>query len=145
MRSKMNNADTLNYLPEKYRCRFTSRRGLRCNNRLLNSADGLCLNHAHIVSKLDEANATAVVEKLVATTPFLETREEVRASMAQLYLLVAQKRVKRSEGALLAYIGSLVLQGLPPRESGETDTEASDAERAEEVRQAVEDMFAPKN
>lgn len=143
MRSKTNTSDTSEYVPEKYRCRFTSRRGPRCNRRILNSADGLCATHSYIISKLESAESGEITEKLFDTTPYLQTREEVRSSLAQLYRLVAQRRVKRPDGALLAYIGSLVLQALPPSESG--DAEISDETRAEEVRQTIETMFAGKN
>jgi hypothetical protein len=65
---------------------------------------------------VDEAEVKAVADQLFSDCAKLETRAEVSRFMAQLLTLVAQKRISREDGSLLAYIASLLLQTIAPVE-----------------------------
>ena len=125
--------------PERRRCRFTPPRGQRCPKPFVNFATGLCFVHDRLLARRSAAEAHIIAQELLGDGSTLENRDEVRASMAKLFSLVAEKRIQRPDGALLAYIGSLVLQSLPPR--NDSDYGPSDEERAEAVRLTVKRMF----
>jgi len=99
-------------IAEKDRCRFTSAHGRRCLNPLRSSTGGFCIIHERLYAKSSDAEVTAVSEQLLSGGPELLTREDVGRVMAQLFTLIAQKRIRRSEGSLLAYIGALLLQTM---------------------------------
>ena len=99
-------------IPEKDRCRFTSAHGRRCLNPLRSATAGFCIIHERLYEKSTDAEVSAVSEQLLSGGPELRTREDVGRVMAQLFTLIAQKRIRRSEGSLLAYIGAILLQTM---------------------------------
>jgi len=101
-------------VPEAERCLFTSTHGRRCSNPHMGNTTGYCILHEGRMEKVDEAEAQAVAERLLAKNVDLVTREDVNRITSQLYTMVAEKRVSRQDGSLLAYIASVLLQTITP-------------------------------
>jgi hypothetical protein len=119
-------------------CRFTTAAGKRCHNPVVNSTLGLCFHHERRARKLDDAETRAITEELLSGTEgSLQSRNDVHAALSKLFVLVSQKRISRPDGTLLAYIGSLVLQTLPPMSIGPTDDE-----RARETSAQIRAIFS---
>jgi hypothetical protein len=108
-------------IPDKQRCRFTNARGVRCSHRLFDAATGLCSFHERIWSQEAAADAKATAELLTEDALELLDRDEIHIVLARLFRFVAEKRIEQSQGSLLAYITSLVLQTLPFREPAVSD------------------------
>lgn len=104
--------DSTHVIPESRQCRFTTAHGKRCSNPVISSTLGLCIVHERHARKLDGAEAHAISEELLGGCANLKTLEDVNSVMFKLLLLVSQRRISRSDGALLAYIGSLLLQTI---------------------------------
>jgi len=103
-------------VPDSDRCRFSTTDGRRCANPHMGHAAGFCVIHEARMKRVDEAEVKAVAAQLFSDCAKLETRAEVSRFMAQLLTLVAQKRISREDGSLLAYIASLLLQTIAPVE-----------------------------
>jgi hypothetical protein len=103
-------------VPDEERCLFTTRNGNRCKNPHLGTAGRHCILHEGRCQKVDLAEVRAVADQLFSDCAKLETRSEVNRFTAQLLTLVAQKRISREDGSLLAYIASLLLQTIAPAE-----------------------------
>jgi hypothetical protein len=88
--------------------------GRRCTNPHSGNATGLCVLHDRRVQKPDDGEVKAVAEKLLANNVELLTKEDVNRITSQLLTLVAQKRISRQDGSLLAYIASVLLQTITP-------------------------------
>jgi hypothetical protein len=99
-------------VPDAERCSFTTEHGNRCRNPHLGSASGQCVMHAK--GKEDEAEAQEVAKRLLATDALLRTKDDVNRFTSQLLDLVAEKKVSRQDGSLLAYIASVLLQTIAP-------------------------------
>jgi hypothetical protein len=96
------------------RCLFTSVHGRRCANPHMDAANKFCLVHQRHVEKINDAELQSISDELFSGGPNLGTREELGCVMAKLFTLIAQKRVSRHDGALLAYVASLLLQTMLP-------------------------------
>ncbi len=105
---------TRNQIPLEDRCRYTSAHGRRCLNPLRSGNSGFCLIHEHLLEKQNDAELQSISDELFSGGPELTTREELGRVMAKLFTLIAQKRVSRHDGALLAYVASLLLQTMLP-------------------------------
>jgi hypothetical protein len=105
---------TRNQIPLEDRCRYTSAHGRRCLNPLRSGNSGFCLIHDHLLEKQNDAELQSISDELFSGGPELSTREELGRVMAKLFTLIAQKRVSRHHGALLAYVASLLLQTMLP-------------------------------
>ena len=105
---------TRNQIPLEDRCRYTSAHGRRCLNPLRSGNSGFCLIHEHLLEKQNDAELQSISDELFSGAPELSTREELGRVMAKLFTLIAQKRVSRHDGALLAYVASLLLQTMLP-------------------------------
>jgi hypothetical protein len=101
-------------VPETERCLFTSTHGRRCTNPHMGNATGFCILHEGRMQKVDDAEVKAVSELLLTNNVELQTRDDVNRFTSQLLNLVAQKRVSREDGTLLAYIASVLLQTIAP-------------------------------
>jgi len=101
-------------VPESDRCQFTSTHGRRCTNVHLGSATGYCILHEGSTEKVDEAEQQAVAARLLAGDALLRTADDVNRFTSQLLTLVAEKKVSRQDGSLLAYIASVLLQTIAP-------------------------------
>lgn len=99
-------------ITEQNRCRFTSSHGRRCANPLRSSTIGFCIIHERQAQKLNDAEARAISEELLSGGANLRTLDDVNRVMSKLFLFVSQKRISRHDGALLAYICSLLLQTI---------------------------------
>ena len=56
----------------------------------------------------------SISDQLLSGAPELRTRAELGRVMAQLFTLIAQRKIRQREGALLAYVASLLLQTMLP-------------------------------
>ena len=101
-------------LPETERCLFASTHGRRCTNPHLGNATGYCILHEGRMQKVDNAEVKAVAEQLLANDAELRTKDDVNRFTFQLLTLVAEKRISRQDGSLLAYIASVLLQTVQP-------------------------------
>lgn len=101
-------------VPEVERCRFTSAHGRRCANPHHGADNKFCPTHARHMEKLEDAKAREVSEQLLSGGPDLLDRQEVGRAVANLFVLISQKRISRLDGVLLAYVASLLLQTMVP-------------------------------
>ncbi len=101
-------------VPEPERCTFTSSHGQRCLNPHMDAANKFCIVHERHVEKTNDAQAQSISDQLLSGAPELRTREELGRVMAQLFTLIAQRKIRQREGALLAYVASLLLQTMLP-------------------------------
>jgi hypothetical protein len=99
-------------VPGEERCVFTTIRGNRCTNSHLGNATGLCILHEGRTQKADDNEARAVAKQLLAKNVELATRDDVNRLTSQLFTMVAEKRISRQDGSLLAYIASVLLQTI---------------------------------
>jgi hypothetical protein len=116
-RNEETTASTQPEIPGANRCRYSSRRKGRCSRPLVDDSTGLCILHHRLHTQRIQSQTRAVSEELLADSPNLENREDVRAALSNLFRLFAQKRIDRTDASLLAYIASLVFQGLPPADA----------------------------
>jgi hypothetical protein len=101
-------------VPDSDRCLFTSSHGQRCLNPHMNATNKFCMVHERHIEKINDAELKSISDELFSGGPSLGTREELGRVMAKLFTLIAQKRVSRHDGALLAYVASLLLQTMLP-------------------------------
>src|ERR1700678_587778 len=103
-----------NQVADEERCLFTANHGNRCRNPHLGNASGHCAIHEGRDQKVDEADKQAVAARLLAGDALLKTKDDVNRFTSQLLTLVAEKKVSRQDGSLLAYIASVLLQTIAP-------------------------------
>jgi hypothetical protein len=101
-------------VPDGERCMFRTIRGNRCANPHLGTTSQLCILHEGRMQKVDDSEVQAIAEQLLANNVELQTRDDVNRFTSQLLSLVAQKRISRQDGSLLAYIASVLLQTTSP-------------------------------
>jgi len=80
----------------------------------MGNATGYCILHEGRMKKADDSEVQAIAEQLLANNVELQTRDDVNRFTSQLLSLVAQKRISRRDGSLLAYIASVLLQTTSP-------------------------------
>jgi hypothetical protein len=125
-------------VPEADRCRFTSTHGNRCSNPHNGADHKFCIVHERRMEKLDDSKARAVSEQLLSGGSNLHNRQEVGRAMAQLFILISQKRISRRDGVLLAYVASLLLQTMIP-----VSDKPSPEDHQALVRRFLKDMPRP--
>ena len=103
-----------NQVLEEERCLFTANHGNRCRNPHLGNATRHCFLHEGRNQKAEEAEVQAVAGLLLANDVELRTKEDVNRLTSQLFTMVAEKRISRQDGSLLAYIASVLLQTIAP-------------------------------
>jgi hypothetical protein len=103
-----------NQVADEERCLFTTNHGNRCRNPHLGNASGHCAIHEGRDQKVNEAEAQEVAARLLAGDALLRTADDVNRFTSQLLNLVAEKKVSRQDGSLLAYIASVLLQTIAP-------------------------------
>jgi hypothetical protein len=101
-----------NEVPDEERCLFTTNHGNRCKNPHLGNATRHCILHEGRMQKVDDAEVKAVAEQLLGNNVELHTKDDVNRFTSQLLILVAQKKISRQDGSLLAYIASVLLQSI---------------------------------
>jgi signal recognition particle GTPase len=101
-------------VPDEERCLFTKRDGSRCKSAHMGNASRQCILHEGRNQKADEAEAQAIAEQLLANDVELRTKDDVNRLTSQLFTMVAEKRISRQDGSLLAYIASVLLQTIAP-------------------------------
>ena len=104
-------------VPEPDRCIFTSTHGNRCLNPHMGATNKFCIVHQRHVEKINDAEAQSISDQLFSGGPQLRTRADLGRVMAQLFTLIAQRRIRQRDGALLAYVASLLLQTMLPTTS----------------------------
>lgn len=109
-------------MPDKNRCRFTTIDGRQCRMYRAKNHKTLCLTHAQQEEQM--LDAEAVAEELIDSVTKFQTALEVNRTLGNLFTLVAQKRISRHDGALLAFIGQVLLHSVG-------STVKSEFERAE--------------
>jgi len=97
---------------DKDRCRYTSAHGRRCLNPLRSAAAGFCIIHERFAEQRNDSEAQSVSTELLSGGPNLQNRNDVGRVTAQLFTMIAQRRIRQREGALLAYVASLLLQTM---------------------------------
>jgi hypothetical protein len=80
----------------------------------MNATNKFCMVHERHIEKINDAELKSISDELFSGGPSLGTREELGRVMAKLFTLIAQKRISRHDGALLAYVASLLLQTMLP-------------------------------
>lgn len=103
-----------NQVPDEERCLFTTNHGNRCRNPHLGSVTRHCFLHEGRNQKMDEAEVQAVAAELLAKNVDLATRDDVNRMTSQLFTMLAEKRISRQDGSLLAYVASVMLQTITP-------------------------------
>ena len=101
-------------VPETERCLFSSSHGRRCSNPHMGNATGYCILHEGRIKKEDECEVREVAGLLLANDVELRTKDDVNRLTSQLFTMVAEKRISRQDGSLLAYIASVLLQTITP-------------------------------
>lgn len=101
-------------VPETERCLFSSSHGRRCTNPHMGNETGYCILHEGRMKKEDEGEVRAVAGLLLASDVELRTKDDVNRLTSQLFTMVAEKRISRQDGSLLAYIASVLLQTITP-------------------------------
>ena len=125
-------------VPEADRCKFTSAHGRRCSNPHNGADHKFCIVHERRMEKLDDSKARAVSEQLLSGGSNLHNRQEVGRAMAQLFILISQRRISRRDGVLLAYVASLLLQTMIP-----VSDKPSPEDHQALVRRFLKDMPRP--
>jgi hypothetical protein len=99
-------------VPEPDRCQFTSSHGRRCTNPHNSNPNSFCIIHERQAEKIADSEAQSVSAELLSGGPNLQNRNDVGRVIAQLFTMIAQRRIRQREGALLAYVASLLLQTM---------------------------------
>ena len=124
---------------DKNRCRFTTIDGRQCRMYRSKGHKTLCLTHAQQESQL--LDAAAVAEELIGPVKGYQTAICVNRTLGCLFNLVAQKRISRQDGALLAFIGQMMLHSVGSTVKEEFIRMSGDRRPSEweaNVRRAVE-------
>jgi hypothetical protein len=109
-------------MPDKNRCRFTTIDGRQCRMYRAKHHKTLCLTHAQQEQQLIDSEAVAA--ELIGPLTKFQTALEVNHTLGNLYTLIAQKRISRHDGALLGFVGQVLLHSVG-------STVKSEFERAE--------------
>ena len=123
----------------KDRCNFTTLDGRRCRMHRAVRHKTLCLSHSLQEQQL--LNTETVAAELIGPVEEYQTAISVNRALGCLFNLVAQKRISRQDGALLAFIGQLMLHSVGSTVKEEFIRMAGERRPAEwdaNVRKAVE-------
>jgi hypothetical protein len=101
---------TQSIILDKNRCRFTTIDGRRCRMFRAKGHKSLCLTHAQQEEQM--LNAEAVAAELIGPVEEYQTALCVNRTLGCLFNLIAQKRISNKDGALLAYVGQMLLQSV---------------------------------
>jgi hypothetical protein len=101
---------TQSLILDKNRCRFTTIDGRRCRMYRAKGHKSLCMTHAQQEEQM--LNAQVVAAELIGPVEEYQTAMCVNRTLGCLFNLVAQKRISNKDGALLAYIGQMLLQSV---------------------------------
>ncbi len=126
-------------VPDEDRCLFSKMNGNRCKNPHLGNATRHCILHEGRMQKVDEAEVKALAAELLTNDVDLRTKEDVNRLTSQLFTMVAEKRISRQDGSLLAYIASVLLQTIAP-----VSRKVIAERRAEFVESAAEPISHPR-
>lgn len=93
-------------LSEKNRCLFSTVDGRKCRMYRAKNRKSFCLLHAQQEEQLLDA------EELIGPVEEYQTAICANRALGCLFNPVAQKRISRQAGALLAFIGQMMLHGI---------------------------------
>ena len=89
------------------RCVHLSPSGRRCASSASDLRSNLCFRHNTRRKRAEESDHSAV---LTRNADSFQSREGIRHSLAELYVLVAQDRISPRRAAVLAFISSMMLR-----------------------------------
>ena len=93
--------------PAVPRCVHISPSGRRCASSAYDLRSSLCFRHNNRRKRAEETDHSAV---LTRNADSFQSREGIRHSLAELYVLVAQDRISPRRAAVLAFISSMMLR-----------------------------------
>jgi hypothetical protein len=97
-------------LSVKNRCQFSTADGRQCRMYRAKNHKSLCLAHSQHEEQM--LNAEAVAAELIGPVEEYRTAISVNRTLGCLFNMIAQKRISRQDGALLAFIGQMLLQSV---------------------------------
>jgi hypothetical protein len=97
-------------LSVKNRCQFSTVDGRQCRMYRAKNHKSFCLVHSQHEEQM--LNAEAVAAELIGPVEEYQTAISVNRTLGCLFNMVAQKRVSRQDGALLAFIGQMLLHSV---------------------------------
>jgi hypothetical protein len=101
---------TQSIILDKNRCRLTTIDGRRCRMYRAKGHKSLCMTHAQQEEQM--LNAETVAAELIGPVHEYQTALCVNRTLGCLFNLIAQKRISNKDGALLAYVGQMLLQSV---------------------------------
>lgn len=104
-------------LPDKDRCRYTNKRGVRCDYRVIDPTTNLCVIHIRKLERRIQAHARKRADRLFEEAGKLKSRDQVQPFLVNLMRLLVEGELERQDAAVLAYVCSLILQTLPSRKA----------------------------
>jgi hypothetical protein len=119
--------------PDKDRCRYTNKRGVRCDYRVIDPTTNLCVIHIRKLERRIEEHARKRADRLFEEAGKLKSRDQVQPFLVNLMRLLVEGELERQDAAVLAYVCSLILQTLPSRK----------AKPAEKKVEIIWDLLAP--
>jgi hypothetical protein len=95
------------------RCSFTYRDGRRCRMLIIEDGTTLCPYHGQAARK--EVGLAPPSSSPLIVPGILDTRRAVRRALKRVYREVVAGRIAPDRAAVLAYLGQVLLTGLPLR------------------------------
>ncbi len=92
-------------------CTYRSPSGRRCRLPRADSQSALCLRHAKLEQQSRDVSQTAA--ELQTLTGEFKTATDVNHVLGKLFTLLSNDRIPPRKGAVLAYVGQLIVQTLP--------------------------------
>jgi hypothetical protein len=124
-------------LLDQNRCQFTTLDGRRCRMFRAKGHKSLCYLHGEQEAQI--LDAEAVAEELIGSLHKFTTAAELNRVLGNLFILIAQKRISRHDGALLGYVAQVLNNNVGSTLKSEmlrTDSEGEPA-WAPNVRRAL--------
>ena len=97
-------------LVEKNRCKFATTDGRQCRMYRSKNHKSFCIVHSQHEEQL--LNAESIAAELIGPVEEYQTAICVNRTLGCLFNMVAQKRISRQDGALLAFIGQMLLHSV---------------------------------
>jgi hypothetical protein len=91
---------------DRNRCHFATMDGRRCRMSIAHGHKSLCYLHAEQEAQI--LDAQAVAEELIGSLYIFTTAAELNQALGKLFILIAQKRISRHDGALLGYVAQII-------------------------------------
>ena len=92
-------------------CTYRSPSGRRCRLPRADSHSGLCISHAKLEQQ--SRDVSEIAADLQTLSGEFKTASDVNHVLGKLFTLLSQDRIPPRKGAVLAYVGQLIVQTLP--------------------------------